>query len=116
VRLLETALKSDWEWFLDAPEAYAEVLGEEGLAAFRERLDREWEKLAPQPPDPERRYFARESGRFRITCLKESLARGAGSIDELVAVMAQDLSSANQFDRIATELEAGRGGGALPRF
>src|SRR5207247_1545883 len=44
--------------------------------------------------------------RFRITYLKESLARAAGSIDELVAVMAHDLSSAHQFDRIATELEA----------
>jgi Family of unknown function (DUF6880) len=105
-RLLETALKSEWEWFLDAPEAYAEVLGEEGLAAYRERLDREWEKLAPQPPDPERRYFAREPDRFRVTHLKESLARGAGSIDELVAVMTRDLSSAHQFERIATELEA----------
>ncbi len=34
VRLVEVALKSDWEWFLDAPRRYADVLGEEGLAAY----------------------------------------------------------------------------------
>src|SRR5207247_4316190 len=74
----------------------------------RERPERDWDKHAPQPPAPERGYFAREPERFRITYLKESLARAAGSIDELVAVMAHDLSSAHQFDRIATELEAAR--------
>jgi len=105
-RLLQIALKSDWEWFLDAPEAYADALGEDGLATYREQLDGAWEKLAPLSADPGRRHFEREPDRFRITHLKESLARSAGSIDELVTVMARDLSSAYQFDRIATELEA----------
>jgi hypothetical protein len=37
VRLVEFELKTDWEWFLDAPERYREVLGDEGLAAYRTR-------------------------------------------------------------------------------
>ena len=74
------ALKSDWEWFLDAPERYADVLGEGGLATYRERLDREWEKLPAVQPDPERRFHPREPERFRVSHLKESLARAAGSV------------------------------------
>lgn len=104
VRLVEVALKSDWDWFLDAPQRYAEVLGEEGLAAYRSRLEREWEALPPLPPS--RRPHARFDGRrFTVTQLRKSLARAAGSIDELVSVLAHDLSSPFRFCEIADELE-----------
>lgn len=110
VRLVELELKTTWEWFLDAPERYAEILGDEGLAAYRERLEREWEPLPQLPPDRERRFFHSFDGRrSTITFLRESLARAGGSVDELVSVLARDLSSAFQFCRIADELErAGR--------
>ena len=109
VRMLELALKSDWEWFLDAPTRYADVLGDEGLAAYRRRLEPEWEKLPPLPPEPSRFHGFHEHGRFRVTHLREQLARAGGSIDELIAVLAHDRSSSYQFVRIAGELErAGR--------
>ncbi len=109
VRLVEFALKSDWEWFLDAPERYADVLGEEGLAAYRERLEREWEALPPLGPTEAGLIRRVDSRRFRLTHLREGLARAGGSVDELVAVLARDLSSPFQFCRIADELEqAGR--------
>jgi tetratricopeptide (TPR) repeat protein len=109
VRLVEMALKSDWEWFLDAPERYADVLGEEGLAAYRDRLEREWEAL-PQPRLGGTGFAERvDSRRFVVTYLRESLARAGGSVDELVSVLAHDLSSPYRFCRIADELEqAGR--------
>ena len=110
-RLLELALRSSWELFLDAPVRYADVLGEDGLAAFRERLEREWEKLPPLPPGA-RSAFG--DGRFTLTYLREQVARAGGSIDELVAVLARDRSSPYRFVLIADELErAGRERDAL---
>ncbi len=105
MRLVEIALKSDWEWFLDAPERYADVLGEEGLAAYRDRLEREWEALPPLGPT-EAGLIGRVDGRrFRVTHLREGLARAGGGVDEFVAVLVRDLSSPYQFCRIADELE-----------
>jgi tetratricopeptide (TPR) repeat protein len=110
-RLAEWALsdESDREWFLDALTRYADVLGDEGLAAFRERVEPEWDALPPLPParTPSERSW--DSRRFRITFLREGLARAGGSVDELVEVLARDLSSPRQFERIAEVLEqAGR--------
>jgi uncharacterized Zn finger protein len=109
VRLVEFALKSDWEWFLDAPQRYGNVLGEEGLAAYRARLDREWEALPALPPAEPRMLAFHDRRRFTVTRLRESLARAGGNFDELVAVLAKDLSSPYRFCVIADELEqAGR--------
>ncbi len=107
VRLVEHALATPWDWFHDAPVTYKDVLGEEGLDAYRKRLDREWEQLPALAPDPSRTggYWHR-GDRYKVTHLRENLARASGSVDELVSVLAHDLSSAHQFDRIATELEA----------
>lgn len=109
-RLADWALadESDWEWFLDAPTRYADVFGDEGLAAFRGRIETHWEALPPRPPSRER-ALGWDPARFRVTFLWEGLARAGGSVDELVAVLAHDLSSARQFERIADVLEeAGR--------
>jgi uncharacterized Zn finger protein len=109
VRLVELALKSDWEWFLDAPQRYADVLGEEGVAAYRARLEREWEALPALPPAENRMFGFHDGRRFTVTRLRESLARAGGNVDELVSVLAKDLSSPYRFCEIAEELErAGR--------
>lgn len=110
VRLFEFELKSDWEWFLDAPERYRDVLGEDGLAAYRARLEREWEMLPQLLPERERPLLrSYDSRRATVTFLRESLARAEGNVDELVSVLARDLSSSYQFCRIADTLEqAGR--------
>lgn len=110
-RLADWALadSSDWSWFGDAPTRYADVLGEEGLDAFRERVEPEWAALPPRPPARERTFGAWDRRRYVVTKLREELARAGGSVDELVAVLAHDLSSAHQFERIADALEeAGR--------
>lgn len=111
VRLADWALASDsdWEWFLDAPVRYADVLGDEGLAAFRARVEPLWQALPPLPPSRDRVGGRWDSSRFTVTYLREGLARAGGSVDELVQVLAHDLSSPRQFERIADVLEgAGR--------
>lgn len=110
VRLVEFELKSDWEWFLRAAERYRDVLGEDGLAAYRGRLEREWETLPALPPEQKRPFLrSYDSRRATVTFLRESLARAEGNVDELVSVLARNLSSPYQFCRIADTLEqAGR--------
>ena len=108
LRLAEWALaeESDWEWFLDAPVRYADVLGDEGLAAFRRPVEREWEQLPALPPSGERVRAPWDGRRFTVTYLREGLARAGGSVDELVQVLSHDLSVPRRFERIADALEA----------
>jgi hypothetical protein len=109
-RLVEFELKTNWEWFLGAPERYADVLGDDGLASYRARLEREWDMLPQLQPKPGRPFVTSYGGRrATITLLRVSLARAGGSVDELVAVLARGLSSPFCFCRIADELDkAGR--------
>lgn len=109
-RLVDLALKHDIEWLLEAPERYASVLGDEGLAAYRRRLEPEWEALPALGPERSTMFRSSyEPRRFAVTMLRTSLARAGGSVDELVSVLGHDLSTPHDFCRIAEELEsAGR--------
>lgn len=109
-RLVERGLAGgDAEWFLDAATRYADVLGDEGLDAYRDRLEREWAKLPPLGPERGRFFRSHDHTRWTVSHLREQLARAGGSVDELVAVRAHDLSHPYRFVLIAEELEsAGR--------
>jgi uncharacterized Zn finger protein len=80
--------------------AYADLLGDEGIAAVRERI------RAAYAEDPENR---------RVRRLMESVARAEGDVDALIAIIAADLDDRGSGHlRIARELdEAGRGDEAL---
>jgi hypothetical protein len=104
-RLARWGLRSDWEIFSDSVTAYAEVLGERGLARFEEVVDERWSKLRPLQPGEDKRW---DGNRFRPTYLKETLAARRGA-DALVEVIGHDLSSPYQFWRAAHALaEEGR--------
>jgi tetratricopeptide (TPR) repeat protein len=97
-RLFRQELQSDFDVFSGAAERYAEVLGPEGLKAYRDLAEAEWAKVPARnaanrrPEDPD--YF-------RITHIMESLARASGDIEELTGVMSRDLSSGYRYLRIA---------------
>jgi len=103
-RLARWALRSEWEIFLEAPSAYAGVLGPEGLARFEAIVDEQFKKLPGLAPGDERGTGS-WSKRFRPTFLKESLAALRGA-DEVVEVIAHDLASPYQFLRAAEVLAA----------
>jgi hypothetical protein len=103
-RLARWALRSEWEIFLEAPSAYADVLGSAGLARFEAIVDEQFGKLPRLAPGDER-GIASWSERFRPTFLKEALAALRGT-DEVVEVIAHDLSSSYQFLRAAEVLAA----------
>jgi len=115
-RLFRWELHGDWDVFSGAAERYADVLGEAGLAEYRRLAEVEWDKVPKRGPG-ERRYrdeIVDSHHEFNATHMMESLARASGDLDELVAVMARDLSFAYHYVRIA-ELyrDADRGDDAL---
>jgi len=71
---------------------YADVLGKEGLRRYRELAEGEWRQL--QPADLQGGY---DSRRAMLSRIMVSLAEASGDIDELVAIKAQDLSSAYRY-------------------
>lgn len=111
-RLFRWELGTDWDTFYGAAEAYADVLGEKGLAIYRQLAQSMWDKLPALGPGDERHRL--EGNRFRLTSVMESLARAAGDTEQLVAIMSRDLSSAYQFLQIAhVYKEAGQRSKAL---
>lgn len=105
-RLARWALRSNWEVFLDSPGTHAEALGESGLARFREIVDDASVGLSVGDDADDFDDDDSDNGvptAFTIRYLQEQLAAQRGT-DELIDVLAQDLSSAYRFHRIATVL------------
>lgn len=104
--LLRIARRTEWDWVDDAPERYAELLGDDGLAA----LDRALAKArASDRSGPEVPSWQRSHVEATLARMAESSARAAGDTDRLVAAMAGDLSSAWRYVQVADVLEqAGR--------
>jgi uncharacterized Zn finger protein len=95
-RLFHLELTSEFDIFYGAAATYSEILGPEGLTAYRKLAEAVWAKV-PARTD-------RNSGRgdyFRITQIMQSLAKACGDIEELVSVMRRDLSSSFRFLQIA---------------
>lgn len=110
-RLFQWELSSDWETFSDSVERYADALGPVGVARFRELAEVAWRDV------PERTTEGWSDGglrRFRLSRMLETLARSAGDVDAVVAVLARDRSSAYRYLLIAEELHtAGRTDNAI---
>jgi uncharacterized Zn finger protein len=98
-KLFTWEMHSQWEVFLGAAEPYADVLGAEGMEAYRRLAEAEWAKVpARAPGSREPDSYER---RFGITYIMETLARLSGDVEALVAVMSRDLASAYSFLQIA---------------
>ena len=98
----------DLEAFFGAVSRYGGVLGEPGLAVYRELAERDWAAL------PASRAGEFDGRRHRLASILEALAELTGDVDAEVEVMARDLSSAYQFVRIAERYRrADRYGDAL---
>lgn len=84
--------------FHGAAVTYAEVLGADGLAAYRRLAEDTWARQPQLGPGDDRHAW--RNNRFRITGIMETLASMTGDVDAEVAVLARDLSSAWQYVRI----------------
>jgi len=91
---LETTLPFGiWEFGV---AKYGDVLGKEGLRRYRELAEGEWRQLPPA--DLQGGY---DSRRVMLSRIMVAMAEASGDIDELVAIKAQDLSSAYRYLEIA---------------
>jgi hypothetical protein len=107
-RLFALDVDSEWDILYDAPNRYADVLGEDGLAELQRLADERWDSLS----DAERR--SAERSHFHLVKMREHLAKAAGDVDARVELLAQDLSYPYDYVEIAEVLtEAGRGDDAL---
>jgi uncharacterized Zn finger protein len=97
-RLFQWELHSDFDVFYGAALQYAEILGAKGMKAYRELAEAEWEKVSARTGKQARSEWGEH---FRITHIMESLAQASGDIEQLVAVMSRDLSSAYSYWKIA---------------
>ena len=95
-RLFEFELHGDFDVFFGAVERYAKILGTDGLKAYRELAEAEWAKIPAVSGKQESRQ-----GRFQITKIMELLAKMDGDVEQLVAVMGRDLTSAYKYLQIA---------------
>jgi uncharacterized Zn finger protein len=105
-RLFKGGLASDYDTFYGAAEAYAEVLGDAGLAEYRRLAQAEWDQLPALVPGERDEH--RWGKRYRITAMMELLARMDGDLEALVAIKRRDLSQPHDFLEIA-ELYRGAG-------
>lgn len=110
-RLFQWELHSDFDVFYGAAAQYAKILGAKGMKVYRELAEAEWAKVPARTAKHERSEFGQH---FRITHIMESLAQASGDVEELVAVMSRDLSSAYSYLKIAEVYrEAGQQDGTL---
>lgn len=104
-RLFRWEQDGDWEVFLGAAKRYADVLGRAGLGRYRELASELWRAVPERMPGDERGTLSY----LRITTAMEALAVASDDLDELIEVMARDLSSPWRFQRIAEAFQdAGR--------
>ena len=110
-RLFACEMKAEHDEWSQSAEKYAEVLGVNGLSVFRKLAEAEWAKV---PVRTEARSYSESGECYRITSMMESMARQSGDVEQLVAVLERDLSSAHRYLRIAGAYrEAGRHDKAL---
>lgn len=105
-RLFTREVDGHWDVFVDAVSRYADVLGPEGVARFRQLAEERWSQV--QPAGPGERDAERWGSSYRITRVMERLAELAGDVDELAAVKSRDLSMPYDWLEVA-EVYAGAG-------
>lgn len=105
-RLLEFEIEGGLGVFNNTASAYAEILGEPGLLAWRRQLTQEWQNLPPA--SAARRADDIDHRRFQINALMERMASEAGDLDALAAIRQRDLTTAHDYLALAETYRAAR--------
>jgi len=98
-RLFAWELDGPWDVLDRAVLRYADVLGDAGLARYRELAAKEWAEVPKLAPGEDSRE--RYRSRFRITRIMQALAQHSGDLADLIAVEERDLSIGYRFLQIA---------------
>lgn len=106
-RLFAWEMSTPWDTFYGAAEKYASLLGEKGLAVYRELAEAQWARVPARGPDQSKGGYEY----FRVTHVMETLARQSGDVEAVVAVKSRDLSSAYAYLQIAETYQQARNPG-----
>lgn len=98
-RLLSWALNWELDDYLTAVTDYADVLGDDGIAAYRRLAEQRWAQVPAVKPGDDR--LDQYSRRFSITTVMEHVAEATGGLPELLDVLRRDRGSGYAFLRIA---------------
>lgn len=98
-RLYGFQMDGQWDTFHEVLPDYAEALGEEGLAAYRQRVERDWMDLPTLGPEHYRSDWS--TRRFQVESAMKDIARCTDDFELLVAIQAKNLSSPSRFLTLA---------------
>lgn len=98
-RLYGFQMDGQWDTFHEVLPDYAEALGEEGLAAYRQRVERDWLSLPTLGPEHYRSDWS--TRRFQVESAMKDIARCTDDFELLVAIQAKNLSSPSCFMTLA---------------
>ncbi len=99
--LFAREVDSEWEFFHGASEAYKDILGETGLAEYRELANEAWKKIRPLRTGARRVEDDQSSERFVLEAILESFAEREGDVHGIIAIRARALSTAYDYLGIA---------------
>jgi uncharacterized Zn finger protein len=102
-RLFRFQTTGDWDTFHSVLPDYERVLGEPGLARYRQLVEAAWKQLPALGPEAFRTHF--ESNRYRVEHAMEELTALSGDVDGLITVKSRNLSSPHAFLELAKLLQ-----------
>ncbi len=102
-RLFRFQTTGDWDTFRSVLPDYERVLGEPGLARYRQLVEAAWKQLPALGPEAFRTHF--ERNRYRVEHAREELTTLSGDVDGLITVKSRNLSSPNTFLELAKLLQ-----------
>lgn len=109
--LFQSEMDSGFGSFSNAVETYAPILGDEGLAHYRERAEEMWQEF---PALTSRDTSEWNYKRWKLQRILEALAKTTGDLEDVVAIKRRDLSSSSTYLEIAQlYLQDGQGDLAL---
>jgi uncharacterized Zn finger protein len=98
-RLFEFEMGTDYDTFGNAVNTYKDILGEPGLARYRELVEAAWQEVPPRTAGQQRTNSSFK--RWRLTRIMEALAEQTGDLEAIVAIKRRDLSSSHHYLQIA---------------
>ncbi|MEM9213396.1 MAG: DUF6880 family protein [Cyanobacteria bacterium P01_F01_bin.150] len=105
--LLRLEMDSDYIFFDDAIETYGDVLGKDGLKTYGQLVDLELAELAEVDSESGDAGKTKPSYRFqKLLKIKEKWVSLSGSLEDLVKVIAEDLSQPSRYFQIVQLYEA----------
>jgi hypothetical protein len=99
--LFAREIESDWDFFHGASDAYADVLGDVGLAEYLRLANTAWQKIKPLRVTGRQAEDDQFGARYALAAILERFAEREGDVDGIIAIRARDLSTAHDYLGIA---------------